>query len=83
MPKNYQIQGVDEQLKRLITGAVAEVDPRQINISRRFTPAQRFQQAISMIRLAEQVVVYRLRQRRPILSEIESYRIIRQGIILR
>ncbi len=83
MTTHQQAPVLNEKLKRLITGAVAEVDPRQINISRQFTPAQRFQQSISMIRLAEQVVTYRLRQRRPDLSEIEAYRIIRQGIILR
>lgn len=35
---------VDEHIRRLIAGAVAEVDPRQIAIYRRLTPAQRIQQ---------------------------------------
>lgn len=65
------------QMRQLISGAVAEVDPRQISISRHLTPAQRFQQAISMIELAEQVAAYRLRQRRPEFSGVEALRIIR------
>lgn len=66
-----------EHMRRLIAGAVAEVDPRQIEMSRHLTPAQRFQQALSMIELAEGVGAYRLRQRRPDLSEAEALRIIR------
>lgn len=63
--------------QQLISGAVAEVDPQQIAIFRRLTPAQRVQQAVSMIELAEQVAVYRLRQQHPELSEIEALRIYR------
>ncbi len=64
-------------MRRLLAGAVAEVDPRQIAMSRHLTPAQRFQQAVSMIDLAERVGAYRLRQRRPDLGEIEALRIVR------
>jgi hypothetical protein len=46
-------------------------------VTRRLTPAQRFQEGLSMIRLAEQVGAYRLRLRRPELSEAETLRIIR------
>jgi len=60
-----------------IAGAVAEVDPRQIAIFRRLTPAQRVEQAVSMMELAEQVAAYRLRQRHPELSEIEALRAVR------
>ena len=63
--------------QQLISGAVAEVDPRQISMSRHLTSAQRFQQAVSMIELAEQVAAYRLRQRRPEFSGVEALRIIR------
>ncbi len=66
-----------EHMRRLLAGAVAEVDPRQIAMSRHLTPAQRFQQAVSMIDLAERVGAYRLRQRRPDLGEIEALRIVR------
>lgn len=60
-----------------IAGAVAELDSQQIAISRRLTPAQRVEQAISMIELAEQVAAYRLRQRQPELSELEALRTVR------
>ncbi len=46
--KGYYIEGrplLDEHLQRLIAGAVAEVDPRQIVIYRRLEPAQRVWQA--------------------------------------
>lgn len=65
------------QMERLIAGAVAEVDPRQVGMSRHLTPAQRLQQMLSMIDLVEGIAAYRLRQRRPELSEAESLRIIR------
>jgi len=63
--------------RQLIAGAIAELDLRQIEITRRLTPAQRCQEGLSMIRLAEQVGAYRLRKRRPELSEAEALRIIR------
>lgn len=47
---------------RLITGALAEVDPKQLAISRKLTPAQQFRQEISMTHLAEQVMAYRRQQ---------------------
>jgi len=49
---------------------------------RKLTVAQRVQQATSMIRAAEQVGAYRLRQREPELSEQEAYYIIRSGTLL-
>jgi len=60
-----------------IAGAVAEVDPQQMAIVRRLTPAQRFEQMQSMIDLVEGIAAYRLRQRQPELSEAEALRIIR------
>jgi hypothetical protein len=78
----YYIEGrpvLDEKLQRLIAGAVAEVDPEQIAISKHLTPAQRFQQGNSMIRLAERVATYRLRQRQPDVDEVEARRIVRGG----
>ena len=64
--------------RQLIAGAVAEVDPRQVAISRRLTPAQRVQQALSMIELAERVAAYRLRQQHPEMNEIEALRAVRR-----
>ena len=79
--KGYYVEGrplLDERLQRLIAGAVAEVDPRQIVVSRRLTPAQQFQQGRSMTELAEQVATYRLRQRQPELSETQARRVVRE-----
>ena len=72
-----QMDGCDEHLRRLIAGAVAEIDPVQMAISSKLTAAQRFEQGVSMIRLAEQVGAHRLRLRRPELSEQEALRLIR------
>ena len=66
-------------LSALIAGAVTELDLQQIAITRRLTPAQRCQKGLSMIRLAEQVGAYRLRKRRPELSEAEALRIVRSA----
>ncbi len=64
--------------RQRIAGAVAEVDPRQVAISRRLTPAQRVQQALSMMELAERVAAYRLRQQHPEMNEIEALRVVRR-----
>ena len=61
----------------MIAGAVAEVDPGQVAILRRLTPAQRLQQMLSMIELVEGIAAYRLRQRRPELSEAKALHLIR------
>jgi len=68
---------LDDHSRRLIAGAVAEIDPVQMAISRKLTAAQRFEQGVSMIRLAEQVGAFRLRLRKPELSEQEALRLIR------
>lgn len=72
------MQQLTERQKRQIAGAVAEVDPAQIEIIRRLTPAQRAQQALSMIRAAERSAAYRLRARQPDLSEGESLWYVRR-----
>jgi len=75
---------VDERMKRMIAGAVAEIDPARFTMARTFTPAQRVWQALSMIRAAEQVSAYRLRQRQPELSEDEALLAVRQrGLVFR
>ena len=65
--------------QQLIAGAVAELDPQQFEIARHLSPAQRVRQALSMIRLAENVAAYRLRQRQPDLDEQEALRLIRSS----
>ncbi len=69
-------------LRKIIAGAVAEVDLAQVAVSRRLTPAQRVAQAASMIRAAESAAAYRLRQLDPNLSEREALLIVRQGGII-
>jgi len=67
----------DEQTRRQIAGAIAEVDPAQMAVTRKLTAAQRFQQMLSMIDFVEGAAAYRLRLRQPELSEGESLRIVR------
>jgi hypothetical protein len=69
---------ISEQMKKLIVGSVTEVDPQQIMFLRQLTRPQRFQQALSMIRLAEQVAAYRLMKRKPALSEAQAKYTIRE-----
>jgi len=68
-----------ETLRQMIAGAIAELDLRQIAITRRLTPAQRCQEGLSMIRVAEDAGAYRLRKRRPELSQAEALRIVRSA----
>jgi hypothetical protein len=75
---------IDERIKQMIAGAVAEIDPAQIKLSRSLTPAQRVWQALSMIRAMERVSAYRLLQRQPELSEDEALLAARQrGLVFR
>jgi hypothetical protein len=53
---------LDEHTRRLIAGAVAEVDPRQIAIYRRLTPAQRIRQLAHLSDWLRQVNLRRLQQ---------------------
>ena len=69
----------DEHVRRLIASSVAEVDPSQMAITRRLTPAQRVAQALSMIKVAERVAVYRLMKRSPSLSGHEARHTVREG----
>lgn len=55
---------MDERIRHLIAGAVAEVDPRQIAIYRRLTPAQRIRQLAHLSDWLRQVNLQR--QHRPI-----------------
>jgi len=68
---------LDEQLQRLIAGAVAEVDPKQIAVYQRLSPAQRFRQACSLIKWAERITVRQLQRQHPRLREREAYQWVR------
>lgn len=69
---------IDEQIKRMSAGAVAEIDPAQITMARTCTPAQRVWQALSMMRAAERVSAFHLQQKQPELSEDEAVLAVRQ-----
>lgn len=62
----YYLRGKGEfspKMVQQIRGAAAEVDPRQIEITRTLAPPERIQQGLSMTHLAHQVTGYRRKQR--------------------
>jgi hypothetical protein len=59
-----------------IRGAVAEVDPAQMAIISRLTPAERMRRGFAMSNTVRRIAVYRLRQIQPELSEAEANRIV-------
>lgn len=69
-----------DEVHKAIAGAIDEIDLEQMCLFSMKTPAERVQMAFSMIEAAEQVGVYRLRQREPDLSEDEALRIVRGGL---
>ena len=71
--------GDAEEIRRIIVGAFAAIDPAQVAITRRLTPAERFQEGCSMIRLTEEVGAYRLRLRHPEMTQHEALRMIRSS----
>ena len=70
-----------EELRRHIQAALVGLDPAQLAIMARLTPAERTQMAVSMIEAAEQAGVMQLRRREPELSEEEALRIVRRGFL--
>lgn len=72
----YYLRGqgaVGDELSRILTGSVAEVDPRQIAIFHKHSYAQRFQLGCTASNLARQVVANRLRQQNPSLELSEAH----------
>ncbi len=59
-----------------IRGAWAEIDPAQMAIIRRFSPAERMRRGFAMSNAVRRVAVYRLRQQWPELSEAEANRMV-------
>ncbi len=83
--RGFYIRGrpaLDLQLERRMKGAIAEIDPAQMAITRRLTTAQRFAQAMSMIEFVTNVGAYRLQQRQPALSWQEALQRARQGKVV-
>ncbi len=72
---------ITDEIRREITGALAEIDLAQMAIVSKMTPAERVSMALSMIEAAEDAGVVQLRRRQPELSEAEAYRIVRGGLI--
>jgi hypothetical protein len=54
---------VSSTLRKIIRGAVAEVDTAQVAVTRQLEPTERVQQGFSISTLANQVVAYRQNQR--------------------
>jgi len=77
--KELQYDNLDDNMRREIAKAIAEVDRAQIAITKKLTPAQRFQQMLSMIDFVEGVAAHQLQLRKPYLSRAEALRIIRLG----
>ncbi len=60
--KGFYLRGegeISQELSIVISGAVSKVDPKQVEITRRLSPAQRVQQGLSITNLSHKVVRYR------------------------
>lgn len=73
---------LNDQVRAAIRGAVAEIDLKQVEVSRKLTPAQRAFQALSMIRAANRAATIQLCLREPDLTENEAKKIVRSGKLL-
>lgn len=79
MGANQLLTVADDRMRKMIAGAVAEIDPAQIAILRKLTPGERFAQMLSMIRFTETAAATRLCQRNPSLNMAAALRIVRSG----
>lgn len=58
----YYLRGegeIGKAVERQIKGAVDKIDPRQVEVTRTLSPAQRVQQGLSITNLAHEVTAYR------------------------
>jgi hypothetical protein len=77
----YYFQGqpaLSTELQQILHSSVAELDPRQIEIYQKLTPADRFRQGCSISDTARKVVAFRLREENPSLSIAEATRLALQ-----
>jgi len=77
----YYLDGqpaLSPELQQILRSSAAEVDPRQIEIYQRLTPADRFRQGCSISDTARNVVAFRIRQENPSLSYAEANHIALQ-----
>jgi hypothetical protein len=65
---------LSSEVQALIKNAVAEIDPQQIEIYRRLSPAQRFRQGCAISDTARRVVAYRIQQDTPGISPLAANR---------
>jgi hypothetical protein len=65
-----------EEMRQEIRGACAEVDPEQMAIIARMTPAERMLKGFRLSNTSRRVAVARYRQQHPELSEAEAQRIL-------
>jgi len=78
----YYLRGraaISSDLERSLAGSVEEVDPSQIEILKKLTFVQRFQQGCSISNLARNVVAHRIRQRNANHNAAEAQRLAIQG----
>ena len=68
-----------DKQEREIAGALRDIDPAQISVTRNLTTSQRAQQGLSMIRIAEEVAAYRTRARLPELSQGKALGLTRKA----
>ena len=66
---------VSPEVTALIQSSIAEIDPQQMEIIRRLSPAQRFRQGCAISDAARRVVAYRIQQDYPGTSAQEAHRI--------
>ena len=69
---------LSSEIKQALKGSALEVDQRQIDIYRKLSFAERFQQGCSISDTARKVVAYRIRQENPRLSVAEAHRMALQ-----
>ncbi len=66
------------EFEQVLKNSMAEVDPRQIEIYQRLSPAERFRQGCAISDAARRVVAYRIRQDHPEISMAEANRMALQ-----
>jgi hypothetical protein len=79
--RGYYLQGqpaISAELGQMIRSSAAEVDPRQLQIYRQLSPADRFRQGCAISDTARRVVAFRIRQQNPRLSVAEANRLALQ-----
>lgn len=69
---------LSDQLKKILFSISSEVDPRQIEIYRRLSPADRFRQGCAISDAARRAVAYRISQQNPGISLTEANKLALQ-----